>query len=116
MGLHAVIDKGHAGGATAQGLQPQRTGAGKKVQHAGAGYGIIIAAVDQQVEDRLTDAVRGGAQVGGGVARAHIGQKKAASCAADDPHAFRSAFRSGVSAMTLGAGLLPDSISRLPTI
>ena len=82
----AVIDECRLRRTARQRLQPQCAGAREQVEYTRPRDRVAVAAVDQQVEDRLAHAVRGGAQMRLRVALAHGGKMQAAKLAPDDPH------------------------------
>jgi hypothetical protein len=81
----AIVDEGRMNRAPRQRLQPQRAGAREKVQHPRAGHQIAEAAIGQQVEQAFAHPVRGGPQMGRGIALAQIGEGLAPPAPGHDP-------------------------------
>ncbi len=77
-----LIDKDAGGGAAAEGFEPDGSGAGEKVEHAG-----VFHALTEDGEDRLADEVRGGTGDGG----RHL-DGDASGFSGDDSHEGVSAF------------------------
>jgi hypothetical protein len=82
----AIVDEGRVNRPSRQRLQPQRAGAREKVQHPRARHQIAEATIGQQVEQAFAHPVRGGPQMGGGIALAQIGEGLAPPAPGHDPH------------------------------
>jgi hypothetical protein len=113
-GLGAGVDEQRGVGAAGERLEPQRAGAGEEVEHACAlgRRRVAVGPVGEQVEEALAHPVGGGAQAGGGVARAEGGERAPAPAPGDDAHQASVLRSASGSAMRSGSGETPASIQR----
>ena len=80
-GLRAIVDEQRERSPARSGLDAERAGAGEQVEHARA-FDRIVIGVDENIEHRLAQAVRGGADL----ARCGRGQIATLQPSADDTH------------------------------
>jgi hypothetical protein len=113
--LRTIIHEGRLHSPPAQALQPQAPVPANRSSTRAPATGLPWALIRRlKIDSRTRSEV--GRRCAASVALADLGQLQPAPSPADDPHALSKAFRSGAVSITSGAGDLPISISRLPTI